>query len=792
MRHVLLLAWTNIKKRLLQSILIGLTILLAATLLASSLGVLASLQNPFLRMFEQQQGSHVLLQLSSDLHDPDQIAGWWQERPEVAGVRIYDFAVLNERIDLGGQHQSMGDLFLTAYQVSEGKQDLLLVVEPDGLLSGTGPAAGEIWLPTGFAYAWNIRPGDKMGLPTAAGVDYLTVSAIVVDPQFSSGMINPVRLWVDQAWLAESGISGETSGKQINIRFYDYDKFPELWQEFELFLGMPFMGYVFDYESIESSYSLIQGLIAILLLVFSLIIIIVAVFVIAFTLSQVLHAEQKIIGVIKTLGFTGNDIRAVYVVQYLLISSAVVPVSFILSNLAVKSIMAQTMRSTAIMQSADSLLAANLIATVIVLSIVAGTVFASTVRAVRVKPVQNIQAAGMVSRELKKPGASLTRWQALPVTLILALKQSLGNRRKSAFLLIGSLILAFVLTFFANTYISISSMDQNLAYWGFDNSDVMLSTDPRTRGISDQELQAIIKADSRVDNVIAANVLVNCAIPAQGGQPSRNLIAFAYGGDMDSMGIVNLEGRSPIHDNEIAVSLLVARRYGKGPGDYMTIYLEGQEASFLVTGIYQTINAMGWGFRIQENTVRSYNPDFAGGNYIVKLTADADNEAFVADMRGRFGDTFNIRTPDDGGEINISVITGSIALVAILLSALFLAIAGIIFFNLCLLTIYQERNSFGIYKSLGMTSVQVRLSQVWQSLLLAVIGAVSGIIMALLLAPVILSALTAGMGLARFPYVTSSLLTAIVLPICLFTAFVSTWIPSGRITSISLRQLIVE
>ncbi|MTI94748.1 MAG: hypothetical protein FH749_04550 [Firmicutes bacterium] len=213
--------------------------------------------------------------------------------------------------------------------------------------------------------------------------------------------------------------------------------------------------------------------------------------------------------------------------------------------------------------------------------------------------------------------------------------------------------MAFVLTFSLNTYNSVLNLNHNLAFWGFDNSDVYVS---REGGESHDQVMSTLKKDDRVRAIVPRDVVMT-AIADQGGIASTNVIGFSYHGDMDAIEMLNLEGRHPERENEISISVLTAEKYNKSVGDTVDVYIEGERRTYLITGIYQSLNGGGFGFRIQESALQEVNPDVHANTYAVKLHADADPVQFARDMQQQLGQSYNVRTAAESGEINFSAIT---------------------------------------------------------------------------------------------------------------------------------------
>jgi len=787
MKSVLMMVSANVRKRKAQSLLILSTIMMASFLLTTAVGVLDNLNSPFEQMYEGQNGSHITMQLPPGFHDPDQIVGWWETQDNVLGVQRFPYLLVNDKIGHNDVTKSMGGLMITEHPGLALTQDRLVIV--DGV-EKSGPDVGEVWVPTGYAYAWGIEVNDVLEITINGVGQAMSVSAIVVDPQFSIGMMNPIRVWVKEGTLALSKDSPD-KGLLIAVRLSDHLQQYLLWPDFEAALGTPFLGFLFDYAFIGYSYSMVESIIGAIMLLFSGIIILVSVCVIYFTISNAIITDFKTIGILKTQGFSAVQVKKLYVLQYMLLALVAIPLGILTSSPVTGAVLSQMVRSLGLSRLDASLTLPATVTVVTIGAVVLAATHVSARRAGLIKPADAIRNKPPASKGVGNRHLGLTRISVLPVSLLLALKSTQSEKRHSILMVAATAIMAFVVVFSVNAYNSVSRLDQNYAWWGFDDSDVYVSPESSYMDYEPDQLLEMLHAHDGVEAVVAQGVILT-AIAAQGQEESQNVVAFVYRGDMDSIGILNLEGKSPTRENEVSLSVLSAQKYSKTVGDMVELYIEGQKSSYLVTGIYQSLNNGGRGFRLQENAVRAVNPDFSAGNISIKLKPGVDPATFVSEMRLNLQPNLNIRTAQESGELNLSGVTENMALLAALLSGIFMVVAFIITFNATLMNIYSDKKSFGIYKALGLTPLQIRMSLVWKALLLAAIGATMGGPLSLALSPRLLSALVLNVGLVKFPFDVTPWGTLLAIPVCLGVAILSVWIPSGRILGFSPRNLIIE
>lgn len=772
----------NIRGRKVQSFLIFTTILIATLLLATAFGIMNNLYQPFETMFEAQNGSHLVMQFwRGNSPNVEDAINWWQSQDQVIGVQTFPYFWMKEQLALNGEFRTMGDLIVTEHSGVRLSQDMLRATAGE---DKPAPGPGELWVPTGYAYSWGIQLGDILEFPVNGVQKRFTVSAIIVDPQYSSSVMNPVRVWGAPGLIEEEGPE-----QLLAIRCRDASSYRGLWLKYEEFLGHPVPGFLLDYDMVAQGYSEIEGLAGAILLLFSGIIILVALIAIAFTITNGIILDLKTIGVLGAQGFSPGNIKWIYVLQFLGLALAAIPGGILLSKPVVNMLMGQTLNCLGLATGDGSLLKPALVTALIMAPLILAVSFLGARRAGKVKPAEAVRLAGRPA-EGARTTWDITKDKKLPVTLLLGLKMALTNKRHSLFLLAAAAILTFVLVFSFNTYNSIKVMGENRAYWGFDDADVFVQRPDNWKLNSHDEVMAPLLRDPRTKSVLPVDYAL-AAAPAKDGNPTSTVLAFIYDGDMSAAGVLNLEGRNPQYSNEAALTAITAQECGKEIGDMIDLFVQGKTDSYLVTGIFQSINSGGRGFRIQEAAVRKNDPDFRVEVYSIKLKDGVNAEEYIRDVQKLLPTEFTVKTAEDSG-VAFPSITAGTALIALTLSVVFTVIAFIIIFNLTLMSIYSERKDYGIYKALGMTPLQTRLCLVAKAGVLALVGAVLAIPFSLLLTPRALSYLAVDLGLVRFPFSVTVLGTLAALPIGVLVAMLSTWLPAGKILKISPRSLAAE
>ena len=220
--------------------------------------------------------------------------------------------------------------------------------------------------------------------------------------------------------------------------------------------------------------------------------------------------------------------------------------------------------------------------------------------------------------------------------------------------------------------------------------------------------------------------------------PAQEINGKVYTDSLSHAGLLNLRGRHPQTANEISLCVGTARQFNKQPGDSISVFIEGQKISYLVTGIYQDVSNMGQGFRLHGNAMKKLNPVYTPSIYSIKLKENDEVEAYKNYLLKRLGETITIDASIEDRIVQMGVITGMktalFALSFFFIFIMLLAIGSDMFIS----TKENEKN-FGILKSVGWTPGQIRLSMVWKILFITVAALVAAILPGIFLSPLIMS-----------------------------------------------------
>ena len=172
----------------------------------------------------------------------------------------------------------------------------------------------------------------------------------------------------------------------------------------------------------------------------------------------------------------------------------------------------------------------------------------------------------------------------------------------------------------------------------------------------------------------------------------------------------------------------VAKDQQAGIGDTIQIEYDGQQAEFLITGIYQCANDMGANFGIGLDGYRR----LTGGtgntafSHCYLFADDVDVESLIAELENRFGDA--LKVDDAHSWSGIDVIVSAAQGIAFLMDILTVVFVFVVIIMTGSRILYQEQHDLGIYKALGFMAGRLRNSFALRFGMASLLGAVLGMI----------------------------------------------------------------
>ncbi|MFF2617827.1 FtsX-like permease family protein [Kitasatospora sp. NPDC058046] len=696
-----------VKRRRVQTIVIGLVVFCSTTTVLLALAVISAARAPFDDAFSQQRGAHVVATFDPAGATPEQLAAT-AHRPGVeAAAGPFDQAVVEIPTDWVGSPP--GALTLV------GRSDPAGPVDRVQLLGGR----------------WASKPGEVVinepfGGYSPANLDYplpLSGGRTLTIVGYATSMSQSAGGWVTPEQAADL----HPSARQMLYRFSDASDEQRLTSALATATeGLPkdALTNVQSYLVLKDAFSAGADAYLPLMTVFGVLGLVVAALIVGNVVSGAVVSGYRHIGVLKAIGFTPRQVVTVYLtmVSVPAVAGTVLGTAagWVAAHPILQSAFSGITTGTAVIEPAGWLPAATLVS-VPLLVVLAALLPAS--RAHRLSAAQAISAgsAPRAGRGLKVQ--RLLSGTRLPRAVSLGLGQPFARPGRTA--LTMSAIVLGVLTVTVTS--GLGTTLTRLVGHNDGHTHVRVQTahfagnktEPR---LTPAQTETMLRTTPGADQVHVRGLvkvgLVGFTQPVFADFLSGDGIAEQLQREV-------VRGRAATGPNEIEAGPSFLREHGLRLGDRLTLDLDGRRLTVTVVG--EVVQGNARAFTSNDLTRTALTDDPHAVEYDISLAEGADAQAYQRAVTAADPSlSAQVFAPDPSGPI-VAVIS-----FATIFTVLLSVVAALGVFNTLLLTIRERRRDLGMLKSIGMTPRQVVTmtitSVAWQGVVSALIGVPAGIL----------------------------------------------------------------
>lgn len=644
---------------------------------------------------------------------------------------------------------------------------------------------GEVYVPYSLSVLSDCKIGSEFKFKTNGGEKTLTVKGFFQDPVFGAAVIGTKyilingeqfeELWEENICAENNAVQFLSCGGTVSVYGTGSLSVTELKKELNEKCGLISDSFLSISKSDTVEFTNITTDIGTnVLYIFVALLLTVVLITMNNSISSAVETEYVNLGILKAVGFTKGNIRAVYIIQYTaacIIGAAVglvvsIPLTMLLGGLFVPI--------TGILTDGSiSLLKCSAISAAILLVCVLFTL-ASTRKIGRISPVRAVSGG---TEDVHFDSLLNVKIHKKPLTFFIALR-NLTSRLKNY---VGACAITSILVFFMMSIIMLTQGLNAEAIFSGASGDIKISFG---KGVSNEEMQLLRDEVLSIDENADLFFMDHHHIDVEKARFTCEIYD-----DPDKI-IKTTDGRTPKYDNEIAVTKIFSEETNKNIGDTVTLSQGDHSADFIITGYYQTAYEHG----------RTMCMGLEGGSRLGLSVANAvvkvSDEPYVTEIF----DMLNERHGEEYGEISLVESSGGLAdLIDLLLDSMIWSIfavsvifAAVVVSMLCAKAFARERTDIGILKSVGFTSRALRLQFALRFALVAAVGSIFGVVVSLLATRPLLSSLMKIIGLVDF--LADFTPQAIIFPalaICL-SFFVFAYIAARKIKMVEVRELISE
>jgi putative ABC transport system permease protein len=711
MRAVVLVGWAAVRRRRLQSLVIGAVVLLSSGTALLALGLLVASSAPFDRAFTNQQGAHAT-------------AGF-----DAAKVRGADLAATADR---PGVTAAAGPFDAVRAQLVSDSAPL-----PTGLIVGRADAASTVDRLDLTDGRWLTGPGQIV-LSRDAVEDgdrvFRVGSRITVDVAgtpslqvvgIADSVTGTADAWV---WPTQTDVlhaEGAAASRQMLYRFASAGSDAAV----RASLNQATAALPDDALTGASTYLTAklraQDAIAAMVpfvVAFAVLGLVMSVLIVVNVVAGAVVAGFRTIGVQKTLGFTPGQVVGVYAGQILAVCVPACLLGVVLGRLLAAPLLAETARAYSLSGLATIPAWAHLVVLLGVPAIVGLAAVGAAARAGRLSAVQAITVgrAPHSGRGFRvRRALAATR---LPRPVSFGLGAPSARPARAAVTVVAVLLGATTVVLAAGLATSLSRVEAAFSR----ASAVQVNVDLAEAGGTGRGPVTVPK------NELADPAAVRAAIQAQPGTArlvgvrqtevdlagsTEPLEVSAYDGDASWVGYPLISGRWYHGPDEAVAGSRMLRLTGTKVGDHITISTErGQRRIHIVGEVFSSpgeatviMDAAGLAGLVERG---------APNRFEVALTGGTDPHAYVQALSAAVGSMAVL--PQVTGESSevIRIMLGLISTLSLLLAG----VAALGVFNTVVLNTRERVHEIGVLKSIGMTPRQVGVMVVTSMVTIGVFG----------------------------------------------------------------------
>lgn len=652
---------------------------------------------------------------------------------------------------------------------------------------------GEMYVPPSFSTLYGVKIGDQVEIQIAGEkkTEKFTVKGFFEDPFMGSAMMGMKTMLISRTSMEKIGQEALEAGENSTVidgemlHIYQKPDDSKTTNEFlkELNEDTDIRQYTsgtYQRSTIEGFMLIAQNIFVGFFLVFVAVLIVVAVLVLSHNITTGIEQDYANMGVLKALGFTNRDLWWIKMCQYLfsvvlgmvLGIPAAVPVVRFINHLIIPA------TGLLIPETLPMGVCAVFLGGILLLLFL--VIFAKTAKIGKITPIRAIRG-GMQDVYFKS--RVMTAIYKRGLYFHLALRQLLSGKKQY----ISAGIVTALLVFFL-------SLTARLGAWiGPDGTGLMQTFNTVTYdiGVAYTDTQDREELKNEIEKWMDKEAGVESSFLYVMKNASIDHIDYLMNVNEEPERYNLLRGHTCKYDNEILVTETVAREIGKDIGDTVEVDYNGNSAKFMISGVYQCANDMGANFGISKDGAKRLGLTDERGYYTYYVLHDPDKvDAMLNELKDKYDD--RIRLDDPNSWSGLSSIVSALDAFRVLMYVISMLFIFVVIIMTGSKILYQEKNDFGIYKSLGFTSFKLRIMFALRFGIVSAIGGVVGIILSAGMTDPIVEVFLQSCGIAAFSSSLApfAMIRPAVIVMGMFILFA--YFAAGKIRKVEPRILITE
>ncbi|QVK18200.1 FtsX-like permease family protein [Mycoplasmatota bacterium] len=643
---------------------------------------------------------------------------------------------------------------------------------------------GEIAVPIYFMEQKNLKVGDSIKISDGSFEKVFTITDFVRDAQMNPSIVTSKRYVINEEDFDFLIQKIDKVDYLIEFQLNDLNNIGKFTNDY-LSSDLPQRGPTIDHSLFVTLNAITTGIVAAVIFLVSILLIIIALLCLRFIILTTMEEDFKEIGVMKAIGITQKDIRKIYLIKYIAMTSLACISGYLLSLIVSKLFTSNISLYLGTASKNIIQIIIPFLTTVILFFVVILFCIIVLRRFKKITAVEALRSGTMGTTRVNTKLFTLRKSRLLNTNIFLGIKDVFGRTKMYLLLLTIFVICSFIIIVPINFLNTIQS-PSFISYMGVGRSDIRIDIQQSNNTMQEfTDMVDYIKEDEDIEKLSPHITCRYEVLNDEGVYENMDIET----GDFSIFPLKYLKGTVPKVDNEIALSLLNADGLGKEVGDTLILIVNGEEKEMLVSGIYQDITNGGKTAKAllphnPETVIRyTINVDVKEDVSISnKITEYSKNfpDAKVTYIEDYLSQTFGTNIKQLQLITTLAIVIAG--LIAILITSLFLK-----------MLIAKDTSQIAIMRSLGFTFGKIQVQYIVRTLLVLGIGIIVGTIFSNTIGQGLVSILMSFMGASKIEFVINPIVSYLLCPfILILIVTITTLICTLSIKKIDVTKMISE
>ena len=231
-------------------------------------------------------------------------------------------------------------------------------------------------------------------------------------------------------------------------------------------------------------------------------------------------------------------------------------------------------------------------------------------------------------------------------------------------------------------------------------------------------------------------------------------------------------GTPPVHENEIAITHVIAEKIHADIGDTVYVTSDGEETPYIITAVYQSMDNLGEGIRFPEVAEIDYSAVTGAFGVQVELTDQTDREKLltVIEKTKTILPEATVRTVTEFIDSMIGGISEQLRYLKVLILIIVIIINILVVMLMQRMFMIREQGEMGMLKALGFSNGSIISWQAKRIALVLLAGILLGTVTGTPFSQVTSGQVFKLMGASRITFVINPSEVYLIYPAALFAA----------------------